>query len=232
MTYGGVEASDAFASIAKGSASFQARADLENHLAWVLRTGGPEGVWDLLRSLPDYDFAAATGLPQHEARFVASYTNDPRIVVATFLGPHSSSVNVTAEPATSSAAEPDSRHRTFYEIWESLLGLPESAVSKLDPRRKAVFLVALLEAEVMNGGLGQYLSNTDGTHLEATIGWLGEIGATKTASILTRAAALAADHGSFLAAWESNAREFELLDDEFMDADEDLAGLTVDALPK
>jgi len=75
------------------------------------------------------------------------------------------SVNVALEDMVVQPQEQDPRHTAFYEMWEYLLGIPDSAVAELEESRRAVFLIGLFEAEVINGGLGQYLANTEGAHL-------------------------------------------------------------------
>jgi hypothetical protein len=221
---------DALKSIAGGTASFESRAKLEHHLLRLLRRRGTQGVSAFLRSLPEFEFTSQdTADVSRAARFVANGPNARRLIVTTFLEPHSASVNIGVEDDSKVAVEPDPRHRAFYETWESMLGLGDSEVHGLDARRRAVFYVGLLEAEVMNGGLGQYLSNTEGAHVDATLRCLAEIGAPRTAAILTEAARLGATAESYTAAWDSHGRAFERLDREFLESGEDLAGLTSDA---
>lgn len=229
MTYSPDNASAALTSIARGTISFESRAQLEHHLLSLLVKRGEEGVSTFLRSVPGYDFATDDiGSAGPESRLVAAGPDGQCLVVTTVPGPHSVSVNVGVEDDPRDGAEPDPRHRAFYEVWESMLGLSDSEVETLGESRKAVFFVGLLEAEVMNGGLGQYLSNTEGVHVDATLRCLAEIGTPRTAAILAEAARLGATANSFTAAWSSNARAFEGLDEQFMSSGEDLAGLTRD----
>ncbi|MDH4044798.1 MAG: DMP19 family protein [Gemmatimonadota bacterium] len=212
-----------------GSASFDVRARLEHHLLTVLRVEGSGAVATLLRAVPGHDFMPlGEGVSEHEIRFVTAGPH-PRILVTTYLGPHAASVNVTVEDAAREPPRPDPRHRAFYEVWERLLGIPDADAAGLDPGRRAVFLVGLLESDVMNGGLGQYLTNTDGVHLEDTMRCLSAIGAERTRAILSEAAALGSGAESYAATWASRSAEFERLDDQFLECGEDLAGLTADA---
>jgi hypothetical protein len=206
------------------------RADLENHLLGLLRADGADGVRAFLESLPGLDFAAVAGNQDHETRFESAVDDGLTLVVTLFCGPHILSANVTVEGGADTRAtrDPDPRHQAFYTVWESLLGLSDSEVASLAPSRRAVYLVGSLEADVMNGGLGQYLSNTEGAHLAPTLECLALAGAPRTAAILRKAAALGTP-GEFGAAWESMADRFEQLDEEFMETGEDLAGLTADA---
>ena len=229
MTYGADDVSGDLTRILEGTASFDERARLEHHLLTLLRADGSDAVAALLHALPAHDFRSADDdLTEYEARFVTTEPGSRHLVVATYLAPEIVWVNVTVEDASIEPAEPDPRHQAFYEMWESLLGMSDSEVASLDPTRKAVFLIALLEAEVMNGGLGQYLTNTDGVHLEETVRYLAEIGAQQTRTILLEAAALGAAAESYMAAWESKPDDFERLDSQFMDSGEDLAILTAE----
>jgi hypothetical protein len=230
MTYGADDVSDDLTRVLEGTASFDERARLEHHLLTLLRADGGDAVAALLHSLPAHDFRSVDDdLTEYEARFVTAGPGPRHLVVATYLAPEVMWVNVTVEDTSVEPAEPDPRHQAFYDMWESLLGVSDSEVAKLDPVRKAVYLMARLEAEVMNGGLGQYLTNTDGVLLEDTVRCLGAIGARRTRAILLEAAALGAEAASYVAAWESRSKDFERLDGQFMDSGEDLAILTAEA---
>ena len=227
MSYGNTEVQQALRSISEGTASFDTRAYLEHYLLALLRDHGTAGVAGLLDSLPGCNHASSGD--NDNVRFAVRGFGAP-LVITTCLSADFASVNVVLEDSAGVRVEPDPRHHAFYDIWESLLGLPDSEVKRLDPRRLTVFLVALLEAEVMNGGLGQYLTNTDGTHLEATRECLLLIGAVRTAELLQAAAQLGAGFRSYAAAWEADSAAFASLDQRFLDSGEDLAGLTADAL--
>jgi hypothetical protein len=228
-TYGIEEASHVLTLVAEGSASFAARARLEHYLLDLLRKQGREAVGRFLQSLPGHRFRPVEGCASvTEGRFVSAGSGPGLIVVTTWQDAHSVSVNVTAEAETTAAPVPDPRQQAFYGIWESLLGIPDSKVTRLDPQRKAVFLIGLLEAEVMNGGHGQYLANTDGRYFRDTVECLARIGAEKTRIILIEAGKLGEQAESCTAAWELYAREFEQLDERFLASGEDLAGLTAE----
>lgn len=229
MTYGPDGVARDMAKIRDDTASFEERAQLEYYIFTTLQERGIEAVTALLQSLTDHDFALVDDRTvEFETRYVSRRPDGQDIVVTIFAGPHSTSVNVTlADPAVV-VPEPDPRHQAFYEVWESLLGLPDSAVAELDPKRQAVFLVGLLEAEVMNGGLGQYFANTDGVYLEPTVACLARIEAKKTRAILMAAAKLGAGAETWGAVWESKSEELERLDDAFLESGDDLAGLTTD----
>jgi hypothetical protein len=90
---------------------------------------------------------------------------------------------------------------------------------------RAVYLVALLEAEVMNGGLGQYLTNTEGRYLDETMDTLKSVGATGIGRILTEAVGLKGANESFVDLWDTKTAQLEKLDGAFLGCGEDLAGL-------
>lgn len=228
--YGPEEVSRDLTQILEGAADFKVRAELETHLLGVLRENGHGALAGLLQSLPGHRFVSLdkdTASPA--TRLVSSGPGTSHLVVDAYIDSHSASVNVTLEELDGVTPQPDPRHRAFYDIWERLLGVSDLLVDQLSPSQKAVYLVALLEADVMNGGLGQYLTNTGGLHLEVTLECLDRIGARKTREILNRAAALGARYGSWDEAWERRTADYERLDEEFMRAGEDLAGLTADA---
>ena len=218
---------EALSLMARGTASFQLRASFEQYLLDLLKKGGHEGVGAFLGSLPDWGFVRDdVGSSTNESRFRAMATAG--LVVETFLTRGVASVNVLVEADLPSPGPPDPRHQAFYEVWEGFFRGPETPVDELPPWPKAVFLVGLLEAEVMNGGLGQYLTNTNGAFLRETLECLREIGAEKTGAILREAGSLGGKAESYVAAWESRSASFEELDELFLDSREDLAGLTAD----
>jgi hypothetical protein len=229
MTYGANEVQRDLALVREGAASFEVRARLEQHLLEQLRTLGTKGVAELLLSLPDYNFSpGADATTGSDASYVSGDESGPHLVIAMHASPDLVWVNVTVEELSSSREEQDPRHRAFYALWEDMLGLPDAKVAELDPARKAVFLIGLLEAEVMNGGLGQYLTNTNGVHFDGTIRCLTRIGAEKTRMLLIEAKKLASDADSYVAAWESKSSDFSRLDEQFLESGEDLVGLTAD----
>lgn len=157
MTYETKQLSHDMRQIREGSASFETRARLEHHLLMVLQEKGTEAVSELLRSLEGYGFERAHDVESPNWTRHASVESGPRrVVVDTCLDPHSASVNVTVEDRSSPPPEQDPRHRAFYEIWESLLGTPDAEVRKLDRKRKAVFLVALLELQRLDDEFLQF----------------------------------------------------------------------------
>jgi hypothetical protein len=228
--YGPAEVSRDLTRIREGVADFKERAELETHLLGVLQENGPGALAGLLQSLPGHRFVLQEeGTAPSATRLMSTGHGTRNLVVDAYLGPHSASVNVSLEEREGVTQQPVPGHRAFYDIWEDLLGVSDLMVDQLSPSRKAVYLVALLEAEVMNGGLGQYLSNTAGLRLEETLECLDRIGALKVREILSRAAALGVQYGSWDEAWERRSAEYERLDEALLQSGEDLAGLTADA---
>jgi hypothetical protein len=229
MSYGPGKAARALGLLAKGTASFDLRASLGQHLLAVLKEDGAEGVAALLADLPGYEFSKAeAGASPGEHSFRTTHERNPRLVVETFLTPGIASVSVSVDSGSFSREEQDPRHRAFYEVWEDFLTGPERPVDSLDPWSKAVLLIGLLESEVMNGGLGQYLANTDGAFLAGTLQCLEEIGASRTAEILRNAQQIGDAAESYVAAWETESAAFEDLDEDFLSSVEDLAALAAD----
>lgn len=227
--YGPEEASRDLSLVGQGTASFEERARIENCLLGLLKDQGYQAVASFLQTLSGHRFRRTDdGEQGQEIRFESERYGNRAIVVRAFHGEHFSSVSVAAEEESTDTPVPDPRHQEFYDIWESLLGIQDSAVARLEHKEKAVFLTGLLEAEVMNGGYGQYLANTEGVYLEETIDCLDRIGAELTRTLLVEAGKLASKAGSCSAAWELYADELEKLDARFLASGEDLAVLTVE----
>ncbi len=102
-----------------------------------------------------------------------------------------------------------------------------AVIRRLDPAARAVYLVGLFETELMSGGIGQYLANTDAAFVDSTIEHLQLIGAIRNAEILSEAAQLLDPNRTN---WDEVRRQhagvLRALDDRFLRAGEDLAGLT------
>lgn len=224
---GEVDTTRVFRSILDGTASFESRAALESELLQIVRSQGVPGVANFLATVSGLEFEPEPTDVEGEHRWIATALS-ANLRVTIFASASSLSVNVEAV-SRESAPSADPRHSAFYRIWESLLGTSVGDVSELDQVDRAVYLVGLLEAEVMNGGLGQYLTNTDGIHVEATVQCLKRINATRTAAVLAAAAELGRRADSFGSAWDSEAPALQALDDEFLRSGEDLAGLVADA---
>ena len=211
------------------AATFDERAALEFFLLDILQTQGSEGVGDLLRGFPDGSLGAvATSVAGSNVRFTITRDESPGLLIDTFADSDMATVNVEVEAPPPSTAEIDPRHAAFYAVWESFVQSEPPPRGHANEGERAVFLVGLLEAEVMNGGFGQYLTNTDGAHLEDTLSCLERVRATKTRELLVTAVELGTHADSFVAAWDEKSEEYSRLDTEFLAAGEDLAALTAD----
>ena len=212
-----------------GTASGDDETSVDFFLLDLLRTAGSQGVTDLLRGFPPEDFGTITVSGSgSEVLHTVSREDRPPLSVATCADPDMRWVNVTVESVATSPVLEDPRHQAFYTIWESFIEDGSSEAREYDTGERAVFLIALLESEVMNGGLGQYLTNTEGVHLSETVACLERIGANKTRELLMAAAKLGSQAESYVAAWDDEPEAFSRLDDKFYESGEDLAGLTAD----
>ncbi len=212
-----------------GTASFDEQAALDFFLLDLLQKEGSEGVGDLLRSFPDESLGTiVTSSSGADVRFTITRDEGPPLLIDTFVQDDLAFVNVAMEAPASPPVEADPRHTAFYTVWKSFLRTEPPAPDHADEGERAVFLVGLLEAELMNGGFGQYLTNTDGVHLSETVACLERIGANKTRELLLAAAKLGTQAESYVAAWDDESEAYSRLDAEFYDSGEDLAGLTAD----
>ncbi len=230
LSYDPPQAAAALRVIRSGGATPDAQAELEFYLLRRLEELGAEDFGHFLTTLPGFAFESESGHPEgtfaqyvdasEKPELAISFARpaDPDLVDAmTFIN-----VEVAAEAEPEGPQEPD--HRAFYQTWE-IVGLLDEPPSESRHWDRAVFLVGLLEAELMNGGFGQYLTNTDGLHLEATLKTLNQMGAELTSGLLERAAALASEATSFAEAWDEHSESFGILDSQFLAATEDLAAL-------
>ena len=224
------EKAEALRLIAEGRADFQTRADLEHGLLVELNAGGADAVGRFLASLSTdgFDFERVD-LEHGRSRFECPLPGgDDLLLVEVHRDEDVRSVNVMVEsvspvsPVSPEFDEQDERHVKFYRMWEEMLGLEDAEAARLDGPHRAVYLVAVLESEVMNGGFGQYVSNTDARHVDETLDCLEAIGATSTRRLLGVVAALLAKAGSVDELWELRGEDLGKLDDGFLAAAEDL----------
>lgn len=218
--------------IANGNASFEDRAELEMFLADELMAKSLPDVVRMLCDLEAFEFRDASDPTPDDHRRLLANVDAGQLVVELSASDVACSANVTLETEPEAhESVPDKRHAWFYAIWEDLL----ASAALGDPRqleepRRTVALVALFEAEVMNGGLGQYLANTSGEYVEDTLACLASIGATRSRSLLTAACQLRDANESYDDLWERKSEQLGKLDDEFLAAGEDLAALVADSI--
>jgi len=105
----------------------------------------------------------------------------------------------------------------FYKRYQSI----DPEASALSPHDRMVLLIGELEADINNGGFGQYLDNKGEARAREALGHLSTIGAKRTARWLTAALAPTADPS-----------DLEKLDQEFFERAEDLASLVMAHIEK
>lgn len=225
MSYDSARAASAIREINAGTASDAVHMDLEMYLLDLVKAGGYRAVLRELQGQKGLDRVSFESTEPFFTRVVCTI-GDRRVVIRVYENEDLISVDVSPEESAAAKAETDPRHEWFYGRWETMLDISEQGqVDKLSESDRSVYLIALLEAEVMNGGLGQYLTNTDGLHVDETIEMLQQIGAKTTASLLTRARSLKGERETYADMWDTKAKALEALDDDFLKANEDLAGL-------
>jgi hypothetical protein len=214
-----------------GTASADQQASLDFFILDLLRSTGSAGLAEILLGEAGAGLGSlVTSGTDMETLFTISNEGRAPLSIMTCADPDMLSVHVFMDSPVSSPADANPRHAAFYGIWERLIKTGDAEAACSDERERAVFLIALLESEVMNGGFGQYLTNTEGVHLDDTLECLQRIGAMQTHRYLCTAVATAAGCDSYEAAWDDESARYQELDEQFMDCGEDLAGLTAGVL--
>lgn len=224
MSYGPDDARRDLIGLWEGTTPEAETAPLEFFLLDVLASGGSAGVraWAADAPVPP-GVTVDTGRQPPELVRISGPGAPPVVVTGSASG-DMSWVDVVVERPTPPPPPERPEHTAFYAMWDRLsLGEPPAVH---DEPARAVYLVGLFEAEVMNGGLGQYLSNTQGALLGETCDVLERIGATKSRELLDAAAALKDDGESWDDAWDDRSGEYARLDADYLTSPEDLAGLT------
>ena len=222
-----MDLANAFARLFDGRMTPTGRAELEQHLFDTLIEDGAAKLIKRLRQLPGFEFMPERDEdPTALVRLVSDRAGRV-IVVSIFETPELTSISVDVEDGDRVAPELDPAQAWFYQTWEALQSMTDPAVvNRLDPAARAVYLVGLFETELMNGGIDQYLANSNTQFVDSTIEHLQLIGAIRSAEILSEAAQLIDTQRS----WDEIRREhsglLRSLDERFLRAGEDLAGLT------
>ena len=224
----------------EGDPSGEAAFRLEPRLYEMMRANGPAAVvaWIVdLNPVPDGDIDADFDEKRFEIRLIRA--DGICLDIRGELDDELSWVDARPMPVLDSDAgeasssrdevHEDPRHVAFYAVWEQVMDRGDDPAAVTADER-VIYCMAELEAQIMNGGFGQYLANTDGARLDEALSLLQQIGAGATRDLLARAAALADGLEDYDAAWDEHADAYAALDDAFAEAGEDLAGLTADFL--
>jgi hypothetical protein len=208
------------------------RADFEGWLLALIQQDGLDGLRRAVQRLNGLGFAfEEESATEGQLTFVAPLVGTDttvRIVGSSTAGTISADVSIVGPATPPVPADP--RHDRFYALNEDVWDVDADQLARLDPLRRAVFLVGLLEAQLNNGGIGQYLANTEGVHLSATIEVLRQMDAPRTRRVLEEASRLVASRRVTMAeAWDALTPELAELDEEFFRAGEDLSGSVIDA---
>ena len=230
MSYGPDDSLRDLLRIWGATASGDDQTSLDFFLLAILQDEGPKGVAALIRGF-DQSSLGKIEITETETEVAIRLTRsglDPLVVTA-FADGDLAWVDVRTESRAAPAAVEDPRHAAFYSIWERLQESEADGAESRSVEENAVYLMALLESQVMNGGIGQYLTNTEGLHLPETFECLEKIGATTMHALLTTAVQLASGLDSYVDAWDEKSESYSRLDAEFLESGEDLARLTADA---
>jgi hypothetical protein len=208
-----------------GPVSAEVHEALEMYLLSVLNTEGGAALLRKMQGFPRLDSVYLESSEPPDSR-IRCKLGDRSVLVYVFEMEDLFSIHVVTEEPQPEQVPKDPHHRWFYERWEAMLGMDfDEEVCGRSEVDRAVYLVALLEAEVMNGGLGQYLTNTEGRYLGETMVTLNSVGATGIARILAEAVGLKGANESFIDLWDTKTAQLEKLDVAFLECGEDLAGL-------
>ncbi len=226
MTLDEKELASAFECIAKGEEGPDTRADLELYLLDELVANGTDAVVQILHNIPTMGFSLVdSDASSPNSRYKSSDENGP-IVVDIFELEDLTSINISRAQDDASGAQQYPWHEWFYSLWMSIQKLSDkSEIERLSDAERATYYIALLEAEVMNGGLGQYLTNTDGQFIDETIDCLNVVGALRTAEIVEKAKLLREKGETYDEIWETKTKQLERLDEDFLAIAEDLGKL-------
>lgn len=198
--------------------------DLEMYLVDLLLSGGTAAVGAILLNLEGMNFSLVDAPELGPNTIFRSDHEDNALIVE---------VSATDDLAVASVTPEDGKvpqlpagHQWFYGVWERLIGDNIEDPSALPEPDRTVYLIASFEADVMNGGVGQYLSNTDGRFVAETLAALQSVGANKTTANLRKAARLKREDESWDDLWGRAGKQLGRIDEKLMADDEYLAMMT------
>lgn len=220
------EVASAFECIAKGEEGPPTRADLELYLLDELVANGADAVVQILQKIPAMGFSLVeSDVPPPNSRYQSSDKHGS-VAVDIFESKNLASINISRVQEDESGPEQYPWHEWFYSVWMSIQELSDkSEIERLSDAERTTYYIALFEAQVMNGGLGQYLANTGGQFIDETIDCLKVVGASRTAGIVQKAKRLREEGETYDEIWETKTKQLEELDEEFLAIAEDLGKL-------
>jgi hypothetical protein len=230
MEYGVKECLRDLMRIRDSTASDDDETSLTFFLLSILQDKGSQGLASLIQGA-DQTQLGEVEVTENEAEVVIKITRPGYKQLTVNAGDDETSpwVDVRIESETILVSAEDPRHAAFYSIWGKFVTGELSYTENCNSKENAVYLMATLESQVMNGGFGQYLTNTEGLYINETFECLERIGAVKTRALLMAAVELAHGFDSYVGAWDEKSEQYSCLDDEFYETAEDLAGLTANA---
>lgn len=187
---------------------------LENFLIDLLMSSGKDAVGTLLLGLEGMRFSVAETPEETPVLVFRSDHSDNALIVEVFAVEDIASISIT--PEKGEVPELPAGHRWFYGVWDQLIGKNVADPLALPEPERTVYLIASFEADVMNGGLGQYLSNTDGKFVEDTVAALEHVCAPKAAGYLRKAAAMKKQTESWDDLWERAGKQLSNLDSKYL----------------
>ena len=195
---------------------------IESKLMDALAAGGREAGEALVNSLSEHDYDVVRVRPC----FWRVELPPPRVLELWFNPPQKPIIAALSyregkpwgTPSQRRAAE---RQQAFYARYEALLPIEESEVEQLPVDDRLIFVVGEFEADVNNGGFGQYLENKRPERAREALRYLTDIGAGRTARWLSSALEVSDD-----------ADALEKLNGQFFNKPQDLPSLVMRHLSK
>jgi len=200
-----------------GNADPERASSLENYLIDLLLSSGSDAVGALLLSLKGMTFFLVEASEETPTLVFRSDHPDNALIVEVFAAEDIAALSIT--PEKGEVPELPAGHLWFYGVWERLIGENVADPLALPEPERTVYLIASLEADIMNGGLGQYLANTDGEFVEETVAALERVCAPKAATCLKKAAALKKQTESWDDLWDRAGKQLRSLDKKFLNDD-------------
>jgi hypothetical protein len=195
---------------------------IRSKLLEALGTGGRQAAEALINSLSEDGFELV-----HVKRGFWRVELPPPRVLEFWFNPPDDPIIATASyregtpwgtPSQKRAAE---RQEAFYARYEKLIPINDSAAACLSQEDRLIFVIGEFEADVNNGGFGQYLDNKGLERPQEALRHLEAIGARRTARWLSSALEAGADSAAL-----------DRLDDQFFNKPQDLPSLVMRNLSK